>query len=82
MSHSKISNKIKLDTFGKIIEGDDSGGFVKIEKVPESRTGAFYIFQCSERTFTSQPVYDAWVEDMESLNQFFLDSKWKVDWDI
>jgi hypothetical protein len=75
----QIDDDIWQDTLGKIIEGDDCGHYIKIEHNPKVANG-YFIFQSSSKSFDSHETFDAWVQDIESLKQFFRQSSWKVLW--
>jgi hypothetical protein len=74
---SKINEKIKLDRVGKILTGRDQGGYVKVHF--DSKVG-FYIFQSNSPKFNTPETYDGWAEDEESLNLFFEQCNWTIDW--
>lgn len=74
---SKIDPSIKLDTVGRILTGRDKGGYVKVQF--DSKVG-FYIFQSNSSRFNTPETYDGWAEDEESLNLFFQQCGWKIDW--
>jgi len=69
-----IFNKI-----GKILEGDDTGYFIKIINDIES-TGGYLILISKDKSFKSG--FDSWVENKKMLEKYFEESHWSIDWKI
>jgi hypothetical protein len=70
---------IVLDKIGKVLKGDDKGCFIKIVKDTE-RTKGYYIFICKNKSFTDE-VFDYWLEKYDDIPQFFIESKWEIEWE-
>lgn len=69
--------KIKINTIGKVAEGEDVGAFVKI--IDDSKeTGGYIILISDNQSFDS--AYDDWVENMPSLEHYFKESRWVIEW--
>lgn len=66
-----------FNKIGKIIAGDEMGGFIKIINDIEN-TGGYYILFSENIDFVC--VYDSWVENQEDLNKYFEESKWIIKW--
>ncbi|KRV48672.1 hypothetical protein AQ490_24375 [Wenjunlia vitaminophila] len=69
---------IQLGTVGRISSGDDSGKFVKIQKLPDDPP-SFLILIAHDREFR-HGYGDYWVEDYGSLQEFFREGQWVVQW--
>jgi hypothetical protein len=68
---------IPIGIVGKIIAGNEQGRYVKIIDDDES-TGGYLILTSSSPNF--RDGHDSWVQDHETLVQFFKESRWIVDW--
>ena len=78
MSDTKTSNEIKIDTVGKILEGDEQGMFIRVERIDEGPS--FYIFSSDSRDFDTENTFDTWIEHMEHLKLYFKSSNWVIQW--
>ncbi len=68
---------IRTGTLGEIIEGDNKGGYVKIINDSEN-TGGFLILLSDRKDFSEG--FDDWVENKDSLESYFRESRWKIKW--
>jgi hypothetical protein len=70
---------IKLEAVGKIVAGDEAGHYVRV--VDDRRnSGGFLILTAA--TPDMQDGYDSWVEDEATLQRFFEESGWVIDWSV
>ena len=69
---------IEIDRVGKVIAGEDLGKWIKIQDVTES-TGGFLVLYGVDRDFENGG--DDWVEDWDSLVQYFTESSWEIEWE-
>ena len=70
---------IRIGKKGRIIAGQKAGKYVFIEDDVEN-TGGFLIFTAPDLEFEVGPVYDSWVENMTSLESWFEESGWVIEW--
>lgn len=66
---------IKLNTIGKILQGDNSGFYVKI--VPDDN-GSFLVLL--KPSLETDEGFDDWVQSMELLDDYIVQSKWVIEW--
>lgn len=69
---------IPLSIIGRILEGEERGRFVEVLDDADN-TGGFLIFTYADE-HRSPEVFDAWVENMDDVQQYFDESKWKIEW--
>ena len=70
--------EIRINQYGKIIQGDYKDWFLFIQDDKEN-TGGYLILISEEKK--SDIGFDTWVEKYEDLKQYFLESKWKIEWE-
>ncbi len=72
---------IKLNTVGKIINGENLGLFIKVLDDSEN-TGGYIVLLSTNDVFDGkeQWVYDDWVENSKSLKNYFTLKKWTIEW--
>ena len=71
---------VKLDTIGKILEGDQVGWYVKVEY--DTASGGYYIYQFKNKVEQNGlgEAYDDWLESLEDVQGYFEESDWNIDW--
>ena len=69
--------EIKVGAIGEIVAGDETGSFVKVLDDTKN-TGGFLILTSS--TPEMKDGFDNWVENENSLNQYFIESGWIIRW--
>uniref|UniRef100_A0AAU2V3R2 Uncharacterized protein n=1 Tax=Streptomyces sp. NBC_00003 TaxID=2903608 RepID=A0AAU2V3R2_9ACTN len=69
---------IEIGKVGWIRSGDESGKFVKVNELPDSPP-SYLILIAHDREF-KRGCGDYWVEDFESLEGFFAEGAWVVEW--
>ncbi|UNO41077.1 hypothetical protein [Streptomyces sp. MST-110588] len=70
---------IKINTLGRISAGDDQGKYVKIQELLDDPP-SFLVLTAADPDFTHEGG-DEWVEDFASLQQFFEEARWVIDWE-
>ncbi|MDT0305458.1 hypothetical protein RM780_00565 [Streptomyces sp. DSM 44917] len=70
---------IKRGIVGRIVSGHELGSYVKVEELPDDPP-SFLILTASDREFR-EGSGDSWVEDYASLEQFFEESRWVIEWE-
>ena len=70
---------VPVGVIGKIVSpGDKYGWFVKVEDDSQN-TGGYLVLEWRDSPKTGS---DCWVENRESVNQFFREAGWKVVWSV
>ena len=70
-------SEIYIGRIGRILEGDETGWMLQVIDDAEN-TGGFLVVTWHDDIEGSG--YDGWVEDYESLEQYFEDSHWVIEW--
>lgn len=68
---------IKIGVIGKIVDGDETGSYVKVVD-DASNTGGYLILTSTNPDMSDG--FDNWVEDRKSLSRYFEESRWVVTW--
>ena len=73
---------IPIETTGIILAGDEKGFYVRVQDDTEN-TGGFLILTWRKLLTESngKEAYDDWVENIASVENYFRQSKWLVEWD-
>ena len=69
--------EIKVGRVGRIVAGQELGCYAKVIN-DEASTGGFLIL--TAKTPDMKDGFDSWVEDRESLQRFFEEAEWVVEW--
>jgi hypothetical protein len=69
---------IKVGKVGRIVAGDEVGKFVRVDELADSPP-SYLILLAHDQEF-SRGCGDYWAEDFASLEQFFIEGKWVVEW--
>ena len=72
-------NKIPIDKIGVIESGEYKGWQVKVERCDPKSENCLVLVSQNFQDLSSEG-YDDWVEDFESLNRYFQESKWLISW--
>ena len=70
---------IEIGKIGKIISGDDKGWELKIVDDDEN-TGGFLVLTSKDFSNPQAEAYDAWVDSKQSLEKYFKESNWIIEW--
>ncbi len=70
---------LKINTYGRIIEGDEKGWFLYIQN-QDNCGNDFLILKMSSLDPTEGTGYDCWIETVEELKKWFEDSHVRVEW--
>ena len=69
---------IRLHTIGEILDGDEVGRFVEVLDDFDN-SGGYLIMTYADES-RSPEVFDAWVENIIDVENFFEESSWTVQW--
>lgn len=68
---------IKIGRSGKILSGSECGSYIKIIDDSENTSG-FLILTSASSDFKTG--FDNWVEDFSSIEKYFAESGWSIEW--
>jgi hypothetical protein len=66
----------KVGKTGRIKSGTQAGFSIRVEYDPDE-TGGYYILSWKDEP---REAYDNWVQSLNDLEQFFVESGWVVEW--
>ncbi|MEB8340165.1 hypothetical protein [Streptomyces endophyticus] len=69
---------IQVEALGRIVSGDEQGRYVYIQKPPDDPP-SFLVLTAADPDLKVAGG-DEWVEDFASLEQFFDEGNWVVEW--
>ncbi len=72
-------DKLKIESYGQILEGELKGWYIFIQDDLENTGGYLILFNASLES-TDLRGFDAWVENRQSLDEYFRETKWKIQW--
>jgi hypothetical protein len=70
---------IRIGVVGRIESGDEQGKFVKIQELPDEPP-SYLVLTAADPDLTTDGG-DDWVEDFPSLEQYFGEAQWVIDWE-
>jgi hypothetical protein len=72
---------IPLNVEGRIVNAACEGHFVRVED-DRANTGGFFVYEWWSGSDgpNDKGAFDSWVESEETLNRFFAESEWTVQW--
>ncbi|OCG00865.1 hypothetical protein [Gilliamella sp. wkB112] len=68
---------IQINRLGKILQGDEKGYYIKIIDDLDN-TGSFLILTSPD--IDMKKGFDNWVKDKRSLEGYFMESNWLIEW--
>lgn len=68
---------IQINRLGKILQGDEKGYYIKIIDDLDN-TGSFLILTSPD--IDMKKGFDNWVKDKRSLERYFMESNWLIEW--
>ncbi|MFZ3554878.1 hypothetical protein [Streptomyces sp. BH055] len=71
---------IQVDTLRWIASGDEQGRYVYIQELPDDPPS--YLVLTAADAALKVAGGDEWVEDFVSLQQFFDEGRWVVEWNL
>ena len=71
-------NEIKINHYGKILKGDKKDWFVFIKDDREISGGFLILISPS---INSKSGFDDWVLDYKTLEEYFIESQWEIEWE-
>lgn len=78
MSHNH--EDYKLNTVGKIVEGDSKGHYLLIKDDLDNSGGYLILVSKNPSLTNCDEGYDNWVGNLTDLEHFFMESNWKIKW--
>lgn len=69
---------IRVGVVGYIASGEDQGSYVRIQELPDDPPSFLILMARDPETRAGGGDY--WVEDRASLERFFAESRWVVEW--
>lgn len=72
---------IEIEKTGLILEGEEKGWYVLI-KNDNLDTAGYQILTFSnlDPADNHRQCFDAWVESFDDLQDYFVESRWKIQW--
>ena len=71
-----MNDEIKIETQGRILQGEDAGWGIFIEDLHEGESSYLILVTSPDHL----DGYDGWVENFECLQEYFREANWKVEW--
>ena len=72
-------NSLQIEKYGKILEGKLKNWYVFIQDDTKN-TGGYLILLNASLDPSDSRGFDDWVENWQSLEGYFKEAKWKINW--
>ena len=72
-------SKLKIETYGRIMEGSPKDWYIFIQD-DANNTGGYLILISASLDPDDPRGFDDWAENLQNLQDYFKEKKWKIHW--